>query len=376
MATILLPPTTCVLVTGTRGSQWTTILYYSSEKFLFVGYEGSSNRLVISNGGAVMSELSWVKYLLSASWTSTPPTNSVLVTGDELSLDQRVQPSLSARSAVATTWSFPTAARWPFAAGFIGEHVPTPPTTACCVTHGGTWTNSGHEKKCRLPRQWQQLRCMSNVGSVVNSFGYIGGRVFFRFEQQRAGHRCGIAVDQRWHFSLSAKCGSSNSLVITDGGIVAFNTGGYIGTRTNASNNSVLVTGGAAHGPTATISIVGFQGSGNSLIISNGGEVFVGTNLVISAEAGASKNSVSISGGKLTVTNGQIDIGKAGSGALNVTGGTVTVKELLATNGTEQRDHLQRRHDHLRRHHGGQRSRLQDRRHRQRRHLHRQRRRA
>ena len=33
------------------------------------------------------------------------------------------------------------------------------------------------------------------------------------------------------------------------------------------------------------------------------------------------------------MTNGQIDIGKAGSGTLNVTGGTVTVQQLLATNG-------------------------------------------
>ncbi|MGA1149317.1 MAG: beta strand repeat-containing protein, partial [Ilumatobacteraceae bacterium] len=108
----------------------------------------------------------------------------------------------------------------------------------------------------------------------------------------------------------------------------------YVGYAANASNNTLTVANAGTLLTNTNDLYVGYQGSGNTMKVANGGEVFVGTNLVISASAGASNNSVSISGGSLTVTNGQIDIGRAGSGTLEVTGGTVTVANLIATNGT------------------------------------------
>jgi T5SS/PEP-CTERM-associated repeat protein/autotransporter-associated beta strand protein len=82
------------------------------------------------------------------------------------------------------------------------------------------------------------------------------------------------------------------------------------------------------------------------LVITNNAEVFLksrpdanhgpsgGTNFVIGVATGAANNSVSISSGRFVMTNGTFEIGRAGSGALNVTGGSVEVKTLTATNGT------------------------------------------
>jgi T5SS/PEP-CTERM-associated repeat protein len=64
--------------------------------------------------------------------------------------------------------------------------------------------------------------------------------------------------------------GSSNSLVITNGGSV-INQYGYIGRF--SSNNSVLVTGTNSTWTNSINLIIGLQGSSNSLIISDGGSV-------------------------------------------------------------------------------------------------------
>ena len=116
----------------------------------------------------------------------------------------------------------------------------------------------------------------------------------------------------------------------------------YIGG--NTGSGATFMAKGGTHTFWANLA-VGDAGSSNSLVITNGAEVFLrprpdsnhgpsgGTNLVIGVAAGASKNSVSISSGRLVITNGTLEIGRAGSGALNVTGGTVEVKTLLATNG-------------------------------------------
>jgi len=78
--------------------------------------------------------------------------------------------------------------------------------------------------------------------------------------------------------------GSSNSMVISSGGIVA-NSNALIGWDTNSSNNSVLVTGtNGAYASTWTNSgdlYVGNSGSGNSLVISNGCQVMNGGSGVI-----------------------------------------------------------------------------------------------
>jgi len=69
------------------------------------------------------------------------------------------------------------------------------------------------------------------------------------------------------------------------------------------------------------------------LAINNGGAVIVGGALTISAFTGASNNTVNLTGGQLSVSNGAINVGPAGSALFNLAGGTAFAQQLVATNG-------------------------------------------
>jgi len=109
----------------------------------------------------------------------------------------------------------------------------------------------------------------------------------------------------------------------------------------NSGSGATFIANGGTHSFWANVA-VGDAGSSNSLVITNNAEVFLrprpdsnhgpsgGTNLVIGVAAGASNNSVSISSGRLVMTNGTLEIGRAGSGILNVhNGGTVQAPNVV-----------------------------------------------
>jgi len=80
--------------------------------------------------------------------------------------------------------------------------------------------------------------------------------------------------------------GSSNSLIINDGGIV-INQSGYIGYTNTSSNNSVMVMGVGSRWTNTGDLYVGNAGSSNTLTVANGGSVSA-TNLTIASQAGSS----------------------------------------------------------------------------------------
>ena len=94
--------------------------------------------------------------------------------------------------------------------------------------------------------------------------------------------------------------GSSNSLIISNGGTVA-DTFGYIG-YFNSSNNSGLVTGAGSLWTNSGGLSVGYQGSGNSLVISNRGTV-ANREVTIGFEVGSSNNTVLVTGSNSLLTN-------------------------------------------------------------------------
>ena len=105
--------------------------------------------------------------------------------------------------------------------------------------------------------------------------------------------------------------GSSNSLVISNGATVA-NAQGTIGEDTSSLNNSVLVTGTNSTWTNAGELRVGRDGSSNSLVISNGGRVANTSNGTIGYNS--SNNSVLVTGTNSTWTNaGELRVGGDGS---------------------------------------------------------------
>jgi T5SS/PEP-CTERM-associated repeat protein len=121
--------------------------------------------------------------------------------------------------------------------------------------------------------------------------------------------------------------GASNSMTITDGGVVAGEYG-ILGNYSTSSNNSVLVTGTNSVWTNAGDIAVGFVGSGNSLVISNGGNVLGGSDGaggIIGADQPSSNNSVLVTGSNSAWINSlDLYVGFAGGGnSLMISNGAV-----------------------------------------------------
>ena len=257
-----------VVVTGTN-STWTN----SDE--LYVGYEGSGNNLVISNGGTVANTDGYIGY------TTNSANNSVLVTGTN-----------------------------------------------------SAWTNT-NSLYVGVSGSGSSL-VISNGGAVVSSVGFIGTSstssnnsvlVNGAGSLWTNGNRLTVGND-----------GSSNSLVISNGGTVASREVS-IGLIAGSSNNSVLVTGTNSTLSSPEDFFVGYQGSGNSLVISNGGtlEVVDGNGRFhIGYTAESHNNSVLVTGAgsTLAIVDDDLEVGSFGSNSILTAtdGGTVNTEDLRIAN--------------------------------------------
>ncbi len=255
-----------VLVTETN-SLWTN----SSD--LYVGYEGSGNRLAISIGGTVANTDGYVGGRASSS------NNSVVVAGD----GSRLQ----------------------------------------VIEDGSLWVSSS-----RLYVGYEgsgNSLVISNGGAVANGFGRKDefGFGYIGFTNTAANNSVLVTgTNSFWSINSSLYVGyqgSGNSLVISNGGEVASFIDGYIGEFPSSSNNSVLVTGMNSTWTNGQSLIVGNSGSGNSLTVADGGTV--GTPYIDIARLAGSSGTLNI--GRFgtndaagTIIAFFIDFG-SGTGAIN-----------------------------------------------------------
>ena len=141
-------------------------------------------------------------------------------------------------------------------------------------------------------------RIGSNVGSSNNTVIVSGtGSVW---------HNSGVVV---------GSFGSRNSLIISNGGLIAdgvFGSTCTIGNSSSSSNNTVLIVGAGSVWTNGAVNI-GSQGSSfNSLIISNGGAMFTIFGSLVHGVSG-SNNTVLVSGGGSVLSNGSVLAGSNGS---------------------------------------------------------------
>jgi T5SS/PEP-CTERM-associated repeat protein/autotransporter-associated beta strand protein len=152
---------------------------------------------------------------------------------------------------------------------------------------------------------------ISDGGALENAVGYIG------YDEGSNNSVLVTGTSSTWTNSATLSIGiggSSNSLVISDGGKVA-NTDGYIGNNSTSSNNSVLVTGTGSTWTNSGGLNVGYQGSSNTLTVADGGTVSA-TNITIASLAGSS---------------GTLNIGEFGT---NGAGGSVSASTITFGAGT------------------------------------------
>ena len=251
------------LVTG-AGSVW----YCTG--VLTAGNAGSSNSLIIANGGTAKS---FSAGALGIGNTATAKNNSVLVTG--------------AGSTLTNSGSF-------IMGGAAGAN-----NNSLTISNGGilrpatgNFIGNGGNNNSAL---------VTGAGSVWNSYSgnFITGNV-----------------------------GSSNSLTIADGGTVTNAAAAYIGNTGN--NSSALVTGAGSIWKSLGLLLLGSTASAfnNSLTISNGGS-FANVLTYIGNSAGSSNNSALVTGaGSVWNEYGATAfiVGSAGSSSrLTIAdGGTVT----------------------------------------------------
>ena len=197
---------------------------------------------------------------------------------------------------------------------------------------------------------------ISNGGTVANTSSYVG---FFGTSSNNSALVTGVG--SFWTSSDSLRFGyqgGGNTLVVSNGGVVA-NSEGFIGATSLSANNEALVTGAGSLWTNTYGFYVGNGGSsGNRLVISNGGAVsglegFIGV--------GSSQNSVLVTGAgslwantfglyvgdgnNLTVADGGIaaagSIGIGSSGTLDIgrygtndTAGTINAPTIAFDAGT------------------------------------------
>ncbi len=291
----------------------------SNSTNVYVGLIGSSNRMIISNQGQVFATDSFIGTVPDSSNNNVLVTDrgiwsnsSNLYVGNEGSSNSMV---ISNQGEVFST------------EGYIGTFADSSNNRVEVTGARSIWSNSlflfvGFEGS-------SNSLVISNQGEVHALEGLMG------YTNSSRSNTVLVTDGGKWSnstFLFVGFEGSDNRLEISNGGSVSALTN-VIGFTNTSSNNSVLVTGTESTWNIIDAIAVGYEGSSNSLEIADNGRVLVGTDLEISSLAGASNNSVSISGGQLTVTNGTLNVGVAGRGTLNVSGGTVSVSNLVATNG-------------------------------------------
>lgn len=263
-----------VVVSGT-GSAWT-----NSGGDFYVGYYGSANRLVISDGGVVLARS--LNALVGARVGSL--YNSVLVTD------------------LGSVWTNST----------------------------GLWIGDGGAY-CSL--------VISNGGAVFSRDGFVGGgqggesNIAIVTGTGSVWRSTSLAIGDR---------GNGNMLVVSNGGSV-FNTDGHIGYTVRGQDNRVLVSGkgslwmnsGALYFNRLAATPSSVPADGNRLTIADAGSVLA-SNVYLGFSPLANNCLLTVSGGNLIVTNlsgtGTIDVRR---GRLAFSGGTITAERLWLTNGSD-----------------------------------------
>ncbi len=321
------------LVTGAN-SAWT------NTGNLYVGHVGSGNNLVVSNGGAVRFSGGYV------GWEDKSSNNSVLVTGANSSWSTGVANFNAVYVGYAGSGNSLIISNGGNVSGYnqvpmvIGNNT-NASNNSVLVTGANSGIYANNYFHVGTNGSGNSL-VVSNGGSVSVQMGiFVGaGESSSNNLLSVTGSGSGVEVETESNGIQSAvgNSGDGNRLVISNGAYLKVMSDFAIGNQTNANGNSMLVTGaGSALTNNRGGVYIGNRGSGNSLVISNGGSVVQssvdGINVYgsIGSDAASSNNSVLVtgSGSSWSIAN-DLTLGDAGAGnSLTVSdGGTVSAASL------------------------------------------------
>jgi T5SS/PEP-CTERM-associated repeat protein len=314
-----------------------TVLTNSS--YFYVGFNGSDNRLIISDGGQVISGTG------SLGSSSTSTNNSVLVTG--------------------------TNSRWTLQKFTTGTQSHA---NSLVISNGG---------QVKVTGMLTEVLSSSNRILVTGVGSRLDVSSLYFGYQNKSGNSLVISngATVAASFTFIGTASSSNSVLVTGTGSLFTNDDLTIGLGISSSGNRMVVSNGGkvisgfltigagssryASSPppgsvdptsvlvTGTNSLliatnsltVGVDSDNNRLTVADGGSVSVGQDLIINQfypntngfdQAGS---LVLVQSGRLSVTNGTISFG-AGLGTLQVDGGTVEVGKDLVVRDCGRRESI------------------------------------
>jgi T5SS/PEP-CTERM-associated repeat protein len=301
-----------VLVAGT-GSVWRI------SASLYVGNSGGGNDLVISNGGRVASGVySYVGYNSS--------TNSVLVSGPGSLWNSSMYTYLYlGYSGAGNSLVISNGGAVLSDQGTIGLNASSSSNRVLIAGSGSIWSNSS--SFCLGYYGSANSLVISNGGKLFNGYGSVGNK--YGSGSNNSALVTGTGSVWRSDSLTISTGGSSNTLVINNGGMVVDGSGSIA--AGGGRNNSVLVTGPGSMWTNTSLSI-GDSGNGNSLVVSNGAHVingiaYVGCNFTVPPFPSTNEARVADGG---VWQNGALYVGYGGSrNRVVVAGGSVLATSLV-----------------------------------------------
>jgi T5SS/PEP-CTERM-associated repeat protein len=241
---------------------------FSVNCYIYTGYQGHDNSFTAANGATVVDKFCYITYaggstnnsmLVTGTNTSWQNSYSVIVGFDGVggSLTISNGATMSAGGAFGTTHD-----------GALGVDS-TSSNNRALVTGGDSVLNCADNVYVGLNGPGNNL-VISNGGRVVTGDGFVGAN-----SGSVSNSALVVGANSVWTNNSDLYVGdfsAGNSLVISNGGRV-INGYGYLGRVDGSDNNSVMVTGAGSAWTNLANSYVGCYGSGNSLVVSNGGRV-------------------------------------------------------------------------------------------------------
>ncbi len=199
---------------------------------LFVGSNGSFNRLVVSNGAFLKNNDSFIGIGAAAS------NNEVMVTGAGSFWTNRSHLYLGEFGSSGNRLVISNGALVGNGAGFIG-FAPSSSNNSVLVTGGGsTWSNRSAVQVGQSGNG--NLLAISNGGRVISAGGNLGA---FSANNLAVVTGPGSTWSNLTDLAVGVN-GAGNSLVVSNGGLVSANDNIYVGATATSTNNRVIVDGG------------------------------------------------------------------------------------------------------------------------------------
>ncbi|MCX6899401.1 MAG: M6 family metalloprotease domain-containing protein, partial [Verrucomicrobia bacterium] len=294
---------------STSSNNWATVTGSGSvwtNSFDFsVGYSGAGNQLTITNGGKVYSKWGYVGYNSGAS------NNAVLVSGagSVWKNDTDLFNNLSVGYSGAGNQLTITNSGKVYGGGVIGRYSSANNNAVLVSGAGSVWHADYSDLHVGYWGSSNQLM-ITDGGAVYNGYGHIGWIAGANSNTVTVTGASSV-WNNNGQFEVGS-AGAGNQLTIANGGTV-YNTYGYIGHEIGSSNNAVLVTDTGSIWTNSSNLSVGYYGAGNQLTISNSGGVY-NTYGCIGWGNSAGANAVLVTGaGSVWNNSSWLYVGYAGS---------------------------------------------------------------